>query len=202
MPVSQSGISLVGKFPSTLSTCKISCAMSITSVISYTTLICSEWSVRISCTTFCWWYPFIFLVLGGTSAIQLCGRFVSVSGPLQVPGIETKEDSCRWPSTHEVANRHIHSCLLALAWVTVLPPTESCGHAPPWGNDTQVEVDVYVTSRKNVTAMVNGYQRQNIFNTNWFLTPCPLFYEFVIFLELFLFIPFLSIVMMTKMMIS
>lgn len=80
--------------------------MSITSVISYTTLICSEWSVRISCTTFRWWYPIIFSVLGGTSAIQLCGRFVSVSGPLQVPGIETKEDSCRWPSTHEVANRH------------------------------------------------------------------------------------------------
>lgn len=47
------------------------------------------------------------------------------------------------PSTHEMANRHTHGCLLALARVTVFPPTAVHGHA--WtrqtGNNTELQVD-------------------------------------------------------------
>lgn len=44
------------------------------------------------------------------------------------------------PSAHEMANRHTHGCLLALARVTVFPPTPLRGHALPrqTGNDTQL----------------------------------------------------------------
>lgn len=85
-----------GKVPISLCMCKISCATSITSVISYAMVICSEWLVGISFATFRWWYPFIFSGSPGQEHGPVVREVsVSVSGPLHAPGIETKEDSCR-----------------------------------------------------------------------------------------------------------
>lgn len=85
-----------GKVSISLCTCKISCATSITSVISYAKAICSEWSVGISFVTFRWWYPFILFFFRFSGAGAWSGGVSEpVPGPLQAPGIETKEDSCR-----------------------------------------------------------------------------------------------------------
>lgn len=87
---------IAGKVPISLCMCKISCATSITSVISYAMVNCSEWLVGISFATFRWWYPFIFSGSPGQEHGPVVREVsVSVSGPLDAPGIETKEDSCR-----------------------------------------------------------------------------------------------------------
>lgn len=91
-----------GKVPISLCTCKISCATSITLVISYATAIRSEWSVGLSFTTFRWGYHFIYFFpcSQGHERGPVRGRggrgcSLSVSGPLQALWTETKEDSCR-----------------------------------------------------------------------------------------------------------
>lgn len=49
------------------------------------------------------------------------------------------------PGKQEMAKRHTHSCLLALAWVTVSPPLELHGHASlcQTQNDTELQVRWY-----------------------------------------------------------
>lgn len=143
-----------GKVPISLCMCKISCATSITSVISYATVICSEWLVGISFATFCWWYPFIFFRFSRAGARSSCaGGFCVSVGSSPCSGDRNQRGQLPMserPSTHEMANRHTHSCLLALAWVAVLPPTVSRGRASPCqiASDIQEEVDRYAALGK------------------------------------------------------
>lgn len=75
------------------------------------------------------------------------------------------------PSTHEMANRHTHGCLLALARVTVSPPMALHGHAlpPRTGNDAQLQVDhnrlSWIKENKNKQKnAVKSIQKQQLFD--------------------------------------
>lgn len=77
-----------------------------------------------------------FFVLGHRTAGW---GLVSVSGKHSVKSSLSSRDR-NWsgqlpmsecPSTQEMAKRHTHSCLPALAWLTVSPPSEWCRHAFP-----------------------------------------------------------------------
>lgn len=135
--------------------CKISYAMSITSVISYATPIGSEWWWGFSLATFRWWHRLASLVPGPDRSPRRCRRFLCqggrVSAPLRALGIETEQDSCRCRSRPETGSgweRRARSCPPALAWVTVLPPSQSHGHASPRqsGNGSELQVARFVAS--------------------------------------------------------
>lgn len=109
--------------------CKISYAMSITSVISYATVnirsalsdggdILHDLLLVISL--------YFFLGFYGQTVAQGCRRFLcqggTVSGPLQALGIENQRGQLpmsECPDTQEMAKRHTHSCLLSLACLSV-----------------------------------------------------------------------------------
>lgn len=166
----------MGKVPSAFCTRKISCATSITSVISYATA--RALSDR-------WGYPsrpfaddipvfnFFFLFQFSGAGAWLRGGFcVSVRSS---PGSGDRNQRGQLPmserpSTHEMANRHTHGCLLALARVTVFPPTALRGHAPPrqMGNDTHVQVD---RNRLSWTKTIKIKKQLKVFNKNSFRTP-------------------------------
>lgn len=129
--------------------CKISYAMSITSVISYATPIGSEWWWGFSLATFRWWHRPAAPVAGPDRSPRQSRRVLCqggrVSTPLRALGIETERDSCRCRSRPETGSgweRRARSCPPALAWVTVLPPSESHGHASPRqrGNGSELQV--------------------------------------------------------------
>lgn len=100
--------------------------------------------------TFRWWYLYFFFCwfLGQRAAQGV--QEVSVSGRHSVRSSPSSRDRnqsgqlpmSECPGTQEMAKRHTHSCLLALAWVTLFPPSESHGHASPCqrGNDTELQV--------------------------------------------------------------
>lgn len=73
------------------------------------------------------------------------------------------------PSTHELANKHTPGCLLALARVTVFPPTALRGHAPPrqMGNDTHLQVD---RNRLSWTKKMKIKKQLKVLNKNSFMT--------------------------------
>lgn len=107
--------------------CKISYAMSITSVISYATVnirsalsdggdILHDLLLVISL------YFIFFFGFYGQTVAQGCGRFLcqggTVSGPLRALGIENQRGQLpmsECPDTQEMAKRHTHSCPLSLA---------------------------------------------------------------------------------------
>ena len=85
--------------------------------------------------TFLWWH--VLISLSWATERPRGGREVSVSGKRSVKSSLSSRDK-NWsgqlpmsecPSTQEMAKRHTHSCLLALAWLTVSPPSESHRHA-------------------------------------------------------------------------
>lgn len=171
-----------GKVPISLCTCKISCATSITLFISYATAIRSEWSVGLSFATFRWGYHFIYLFFSlfsearawpGSGKWGKGGFFVSVGfSPGSVDRNQRGQlPMSERPSTHEMANRHTHGCLLALARVTVFPPTALHGHALPrqTGSDAQPQVDrnqISWTKKKKKKILLK------VFNKSCFLTSC------------------------------
>lgn len=124
--------------------------MSITSVISYATVSSDQlWVIAgVFFMTFHWWNVFTSLVRGpessaGVQEVPVWGRHSVRSSPSsrdrywsgQLPMSEC-------PSTQKMAKRHTHSCLLALAWVTVSPTSESHRHPCSChrGNDTELQV--------------------------------------------------------------
>lgn len=157
-----------GKLSSVLGgMCKISYAMSITSVISYATPIGSEWWSGYSLPTFRWWHRLMSPVPGPDRSPRRCRRFLCqggrVSAPLRALGKETEWDSCRCRSHPETGSgweRRARSCPLALAWVTVLPPSESHGHVSPCSRRDGTELQVtqfvasgYITPQRRWTGM-------------------------------------------------
>lgn len=127
--------------------------MSITSVISYGTVnirsaLSDGGSILHDLPLVKYLY---FLVLRPESFTGLLE--VSVSGRRSVRSSLSSRDRnqrgqlpmSQCPSKQEMAKRHTHSCLLALAWVTVSPPSESHGHASlcQTQNDTELQVRAY-----------------------------------------------------------
>lgn len=105
--------------------------------------------------TFNWWHSFIFLVLIGPGScpgvqdVSVSERHSATSSP------SSRERNRRGqllmsecPSTQEMAKRHTHSCLLALVWVTLLPPSESHGRESLCQRryDTELQVAGYMAS--------------------------------------------------------
>lgn len=111
--------------------------------------------VGIFFVTFNWWYCFMFLVLTGPESCPGV-RDVSVSERHSATSSPSSRERNRrgqlrmseCPSTQETAKRHTHSCLLALVWVTLLPPSELHGREClcQGGNDTELQVAGYMAS--------------------------------------------------------